>query len=379
MAYTYSPNNPPAYMGFVGFVRLTGTAPEGLEGGNGLIVGDVTGGSDLTHGPYVIRATTADITLKQEITRPEIVDSRYDKTVYQLGPKIIDGSLAFPAIYDLPEGETTPIFEVLYRYAVTRVRGTGSLNLFNIDVKYAGSDANNQAEFTYGGCIVNTWKFAVAQSDVVTCSIDIIGTSRYTAVGMTTPKRGDTACIPVGEEGHGSISTTRVITWADARVELWPGRGASVGFPIKGEYIRTFEANINNNAERFYTLNRNLQPQAVAPRKRDVSGSITLMGRNTTISNLANSNEISCRESSQLKFGYKGASTGEGCTGTNGENIATFGVTLPNVIFEIEQMKLTNDLFETTVNWSSLPGGGLGVCDPMLYSLVEGGGTTFVD
>jgi hypothetical protein len=31
----------------------------------------------------------------------------------------------------LPEGETTPIFEVLYRYAVTRVRGTGSLNLFN--------------------------------------------------------------------------------------------------------------------------------------------------------------------------------------------------------------------------------------------------------
>jgi hypothetical protein len=367
MAYQYSLNNPPAYMGFVGFVRLK----------NGLVQGDPVAnpGSNKSHGNYIIRATTADITLKQEITRPDVVDSRYDKTVYQLGPKLIDGSLAFPAIYDLPEGETTNIFELLYRYAVTR-NTSGNLSYFNLDVKYATSSGlAHVAEFTYNGCIVNTWKFAVAQSDVVTCSIDIIGVTRDINSAMTVPKRGDTACTPVGEEGNGSISTTRIVTWADARVEFWPGRGPST--PITGEYVRTFEANINNNAERFYTLNTFLQPQAVAPRKRDVSGSMTLMGRQSILADLASSNEISCTESSQIKFGYKGASTGEGCTGPNGENIATFGVTLPNVIFEIEQMKLTNELFETTVNWSSLPGAGTGVCDPMLASL-SGAGTQFL-
>jgi hypothetical protein len=365
MAYEYLLNNPPAYMGFVGFVRLK----------NGMVEGDSAAnpGSSKSHGAYIIRATTADITLKQEITRPEIVDSRYDKTVYQLGPKLIDGSLAFPAIYDLPEGETTPIFEILYRYAVTR-NSSGNLSYFNLDVKYATSiGLTHTAEFTYENCIANTWKFAVAQSDVVTCSIDIIGVSRTINAAMTVPKRGDTECTPVGLEGNGSISTTRIVTWADARVEFIPGR--DVTDVITGQYVRTFEANINNNAERFYTLNGWLQPQAVAPRKRDVSGSITLMGRQNVLASLANTNENNCRESSQIRFGYKGSTAGEGCLGSNNENISTFGVTLPNVIFEIETMKLTNELFETSVNWSSLPGAGTGVCDPLLYSL--GSGTTF--
>ena len=30
---------------------------------------------------------------------------------------------------------------------------------------------------------------------------------------------------------------------------------------------------------------------------------------------------------------------------------------------------LTNDLFESTVNWYSLPSAGTGVCDPLLTSL----------
>jgi len=33
---------------------------------------------------------------------------------------------------------------------------------------------------------------------------------------------------------------------------------------------------------------------------------------------------------------------------------------LPNVVFEIEEMSLTNDLFETTINYTSFPGGRLG-------------------
>lgn len=350
-------NNPAAYMGFVGFVRLN----------DGVLIGDAAaGGTSISHGAYVVRATTADITLSQEISKPDVVDARYDKTIYQLGPKLVDGTLAFPAIYDLPTNETRNIFEILYRYAATRT-ATGNLNDFDLDVKYAAAAAKNQAEFTYGGCIVNTWQFSVTQSDVVNCSIDIIGLTRDPNPNMAPPSRpdDDDSCTPKGT-GAGEIGTSRIVTWADARVEIAGGRLTGT---VGGQYMRSFEANINNDAERFYTLNKQLFAQAVAPRKRDVDGNVVLMGRNPDLSNLALSNEFNCRESVQIKFGFVASATGEGCT------LADFAVTIPNVVFEIEELSLTNDLFETTVNWHALPAAGTGVCDPLLSSV--GAGTTF--
>lgn len=341
--------SPAAYMGFVGFVRLK----------SGVLLADTSaGGTSITHGDYIIRATTADITLSQEISKPDVVDSRYDKTIYQLGPKLVDGTLAFPAVYDLPTGETRNIFEILYRYAATRT-SSGNLNDFDLEVKYAAAAEKNQAEFVYGGCIINTWQFSVTQSDVVNCSIDIIGLTRDPKPNMLAPKRGDTDCTPVGT-GGGEISTTRIVTWQDARVEISGGRLTGT---IGGQFMRSFEANINNDAERFYTLNKKLFAQAVAPRKRDVDGNVVLMGRNPDLSNLALSNEFNCRESVGIKFGFVASATGEGCT------LADFNCTIPNVVFEIEELSLTNDLFETTVNWHALPGAGTGVCDPLLNSV----------
>jgi len=344
-------NNPAAYMGFVGFVRLK----------QGNVIGDVTADSSFGHGDYIIRATTADITLSQEISKPDVVDSRYDKTIYQLGPKLVDGTLAFPAIYDLPEGEERNIFEILYRYAATRTT-TGNLNDFDLDVKYAAAAVKNQAEFTYTGCIVNTWQFSVTQSDVVTTSIDIIGLTRDPNPNMDPPSRpsDDESCTPRGT-GAGTIGTTRIVTWADARVEVSGGRLQDT--VVGGQFMRSFEANINNDAERFYTLNKQLFAQAVAPRKRDVDGNMVMMGRNPDLSNLALSNEINCRESVGIKFGFVASAQGEGCTS------ADFAVTLPNIVFEIEELSLTNDLFETTINWHALPGAGTGVCDPLLASI----------
>ena len=63
---------PPAYMGYVGFVNIGG---------------------------YIVRATSADISLKQDITKPDVVDGRIDRTVYRLGPQEVGGTVAFPAIY----------------------------------------------------------------------------------------------------------------------------------------------------------------------------------------------------------------------------------------------------------------------------------------
>lgn len=342
--------SPQAYMGFVGFVRL--------RKNNNSNISQHT--SDI-----IVRATSADLKLSQEITKPDVIDSRYDRTVYQLGPKLVDGSLAFPALYDTPSGQTN-VFELLYRYAATRDAISGLMNPLDIDVKYAAPDAGkNEAEFTYPSCIVNTWQFAVTQSDVVTCNIDVIGIDRIPA-SLAAPGRAtwDTGC---SDAVAGGVSTTRVVTWADARVQINVGANGSVG-KVTGQYIRSFEANINNDAERFYTLNKALFPQAVAPRKREVTGNIVLMGRNPLLSNRALDNEVNCSENSEIIFGFEGEATGFACYN------ASFNVKIPNIVFQIEEMALTNDIFETTVNWHAFPSAGTGTCDPLVQSI---GGNTF--
>jgi len=310
MAKTPFPDNPRAFMGFVGFVEING---------------------------FIVRATSADINVTQEITKPDVVDSRYDRSVYQLGPQLVDGSISFPVVYESSGGTT--LFEVLYKLAVQR-DANGELSPFDINVKYAASTA-----FKYVGCVVNTWKFSVAQSDVVTCDFDIVGLARE-AGALTTP---------TSEQ----VGTTRIVTWNDANVAIATTGGGTVG----GEHIRTFDCNINNDVERFYSLNTVLAPQHISPRKRDITGSMTVMGRHDSLASTALANELNCTESSTIDFGYVTNSTGEGCSDS------TFAVTLPNVVFEIETMSLTNDIFESTVAYHSLPGAGTGITDPLLIGI----------
>ena len=326
-------NNPPAYMGFVGFVKLR----------TGNVVGTTQVDSNYSHGEMIVRATSADINLSQDITKTDVIDSRYDRTVYQLGPKLIEGSFSFPAVYDEQGGAN--IVEALYRYAITR-NTSGGLSPFNLDVKYAASNsAPNVSDFLYSGNIVNTWTFNVSNEDLVNITVDMIGLTR---------DYNESTIIPAAD-----LTNTRAVTWNDARVEIAGGRIANT---IGGQFVRTFEASVANNAERFYTLNKNLFPQAVAPTKRDVTGNIALLGRHQDLANLALSNENYCSESVQVKFGFETKATGTGCT-------STFGVTVPNCIFQIEEMSLSNDIFETRVDWHSLPAAGTGINDPLISNL----------
>jgi len=321
-------NNPQAYMGYVGFVRFRPSSALGAVPQDG----------------YIIRAKSADINVKQEITKPDIIDSRYDRTVYQLGPKEIDGSIEFPAVYDSGWGvgvstDKAGICECLYKHTIKR--NNGILYDFPIDVKYAPShSAPNESEFTYYGCIVNNWTFSVANQDVVSIKIDIIGLTREFGT-LSTPSASSLT--------NNKVGNTRAVTWNDARVELLAGsRG---GFnTLSGQYIRSFEATINNNAQRFYTLNGQLYAQALAPTKRDITGKVVLMGRHKDLAALAWDNEKFASEDTKIRFGYLGRSNSGAATIARG-----FGCQLPNVICQIEEMSLTNDLFETTVNWHSLP------------------------
>lgn len=298
---------PPAYMGYVGFVNVDGN---------------------------IIRATSADIKLSQEITKPDVVDGRMDRTVYGLGPQEVGGSIAFPAIYDNAGGTTT--VENMWN-KVCRRTDIGTLQSFPIEVKYAQTGTYNSSSFSYDNCVANSLQFSVTQSDNMNISMDVIGLTR-------TPVSIDTVDYP-GAPNPAATDNSRVVTWADSRIEINEGgRPIGLGGQIGGQFIRSFEVNVANNVERFYTLNKALFAQAIAPTKRDITGNIVFIGRLDGLAQLALTNEDYAYEDTDIRFGFK-PSIGS----------TEFIRRLPNVIFQIEEMSITNNLFETTMNWHSLP------------------------
>jgi len=302
---------PPAFMGYVGFVKF---------------------------GTSLVRATSCDIKLSQEITKPDVVDSRFDKTVYQLGPQIVEGAVEFPAIYDsgVVGDSTQDIAETLYRRAVKR-NVDGKLDLININVKYTSANAS----FSYPNCLVNNWRFSVTQQDVVTIGVNVIGINRV-ASSFVEPT---------------SVPNTRIVTWADAICNIQNTDGS---IDITGSYVRNFNIEIANDAERFYALNGQLFPQDIAPRKREVTGSLVFMGRMPGLANWSETNQDRCTEISTLEFGY--SINNPNCGGG-------FDVILPNVVFQIEELSLGNDIFETNVNYHCFPAGSLLNGDPLLDAI----------
>ncbi len=298
---------PPAYMGYVGFVNVDGN---------------------------IIRATSADIKLSQEITKPDVVDGRIDRTVYGLGPQEVGGSIAFPAIYDNVGGTTT--VENLWNKVCTRTE-IGNLLSFPITIKYAQTGTYNSSTFAYDNCVANSLQFSVSQSDNMNISMDVIGLTRTAQSILPADYPG----APQPE----ATDNSRVVTWADSRIEVNAGgRPIGLGGQVGGQFIRSFEVNVANNVERFYTLNKALFAQAIAPTKRDVSGNIVFIGRLDGLAQLALTNENYAYEDTDIRFGFK-PSIGS----------TEFIRKLPNCIFQIEEMSITNNLFETTMQWHSLP------------------------
>jgi hypothetical protein len=208
-----------------------------------------------------------------------------------------------------------------------------------ITIKYAQTGTYNSSTFKYDGCVANSLQLSVTQSDVMNISLDIVGLTRT----------GSSAQIDDPEFGVGvpdATDNSRVVTWADSRIEINAGdqRPIGLGGQVGGQFVRSFEVNVNNNVSRFYTLNKALFAQAVAPAKRDVQGNIVFIGRLDGLGELARTNENYAYEDTYINFGFK-PSIGS----------SEFIRQLPNVVFQIEEMAITNDLFETTMNWHSLP------------------------
>lgn len=313
---------PQAKMGYVGSVTFLGT----------------------TGGNIRVRATSADVRASQEITYPDVVDGKIDRTLYQLGPRIVEGNVSFPLVHEggsilLPQGkscnQTTgkAIGATFWEMGVVRDPFGRLINEFDTQIRYT-----DDTGYVFPSCIVNTLTMSVTQSDVVNVSMDLIGG----ASGDDNVRRD----LGQNEVNPNILSPARVVTWNDFLLRIFGESGELEA--VRGDYVRNFEVTVNNNAERFFTLNNRLAPQDITAKKREVSGSIVLMGRVPGLSELAYNNQQRFTSTSSIHFGYS----------LGGGGAVAFATALHGVIFEMEEIAITNELVETTVNY-----GAMGDCD----------------
>lgn len=306
-------------------------------------VGSVTFG-DTLFGDVTVRATSCDVRASQEITYPDVVDGRIDRTVYQLGPRLVGGTVAFPLLHEgvvasslLPCGQTTPLGELFWKMSSQRDQfGRLQNDRMTLRVRYTDDTA-----FQYPACLVNSLTISVTQGDVVTLNVDIMGGANSSDnVRISDPF----------SPNLNFASPIRSVTWNDFVIALYGDSfidslgNSESQFTVVGDQIRSFEVTINNNAERFFSLNNRLAPQDITAKKREISGRIVLMGRNSQISELAYTNQSRFTTTAGIGFGY-----------TLGSNSTPYWVTgLHGVVFQIEEIAITNQLVETTVPFTAL-------------------------
>jgi hypothetical protein len=296
-----------AYLGYVGWVRFGSST--------------------------FIRATSADIKITQAVDKPDVVDGKIDKTVWTLGPQEVGGNVAFPAVYELYGGAgTLPPSSYLWNCALVRMSDGDMLTKPDVTVKYVDG-----VGFTYKDCIVDTYEISINHSETVNISTGLIGTMRNSDSGASND-----LTLPAYNNKN-----TRAVTWKDCTVEI-----GGTNVDVASEEIRSFSCSIANNSQRIYTLNGLWTPRLILPTKRDITGSITIMGRNSSLSQRAYTNADRCKADNSVRFGYStgGASMGTECGSSWFVNFEEC------VVFEIEELAISNELFQTTVNWHALPG-----------------------
>jgi len=295
--------------------------------------------------PTRVRATSCDIKLTQNITKPDLIDGLADKTGWQLGPQEVGGSVSFPAMHE----DGSSVIEGLWRGAIEReaTGGAGNLgnmvNIFDIDVKYANGE---NAMIKYPQCLVDQFQWTATQGDVLNITANVFGI--YRQIG--------TVSDPYSYYQRNS----RVVTWNDVTCNIYVQPTDSedtnlTDLPLldvlcESKYIRSFSMTVMNSCQRYYSFNNGLTPAFIAPTKRDIDGTMTVIGRQTGITNDADSNSDFCSRNNTAFFGYKLN------TGGNGICAASMYVRIPGIVFQIEEMALRNDLFESTITWHALPG-----------------------
>lgn len=251
----------------------------------------------------ILRVTSADINLTQEISTPDVLDGRIDKTIYQLGPKNVEGTLSMPLVADVQnpdafDGCVNPTDLTVAGSVLNNVwcwataRGNHGRLLYDdvaLDIRYA-----NHAAYRYDFCVANSLSLSVSQGDAITMDINILGRSRTKSVNPTREPPISTF-----------LSPARVLTWNDVTVNGVGGCGAFDNVDLFfSNQVREWNMEINNNAERFWTLNGSLFPVDVNVGKREITGSFTLLGLQERLRLLAESNDERFTEKNEIRFAF---------------------------------------------------------------------------
>lgn len=331
-----------ANMGWVGFARL--------------IIPELTSAQG-----NILRVNSADINLAQEITMPDVIDGRIDRTVYQLGPKIVEGTIAMPVVADIETGGcptkqdlrdqaglTGQILDNIWCWATARnSQGRMLYADASFDIRYA-----NHAAFKFDNCVVNTLGMSIAHGDAVTFDINVIGRGRqpFTDPPNQEPRPSD------------FLSPARVLTWNDVSVTALQGCGDNEGLFFSNQ-VREFSFEINNNADRYYTLQGSLFPADINVQKREISGSVTLLGMADRLRILSQTNQDRFTEKNEIRLAiYIGEETFQGGTfisrdwtgSDQAPALSIFAKRFLGVVFQIEEIALSNDVLESTITWHAL-------------------------
>jgi hypothetical protein len=355
-----NPNSHYANMGYVGYVIFRSNK---LQANN------------------ILRVKTAAINLKQDIQTEDVLDGRIDKTVYKFGPKEVDGSLSLPVIADVDDPNlfnagcptvsdlrssvAGSILNNIWCWSVARGNhGRLLVDDVRLDVRYA-----NHAAFTFDQAVVNSLSMSVSKGESVNFDINVLGRTRtpYTQP-WTQPEIDD------------FLAPARVLTWNDFTVNAVAGcRNGVANDPGFGSGYDLFYSNqivdykleINNNAQRFYSFNGSLYPIDVNVGKREITGSLQLLGTQKRLQLLAESNQDRFTEKNEIRLAFFIGEDTLASSGTPGSPIVfssrdwkasdstwprtpIFGKRLTGVVFMIEELSLSNDVLISTVNYKAL-------------------------
>ncbi len=310
----------------------------------------------------LLRVTSADINAKQEITSPDVIDGRIDKTVYQLGAKEVEGTISLPVVLDdgsilTPEGGNCPaptsatvgtgprrLLEALWDWALVRDKYGRMCNEGLARIRYA-----NHAAYIYDRMYANTLSMKVAQGDMVTFDIGVIGRGRE-----PIPNPMDALTYP---PSFNFLSPARVMTWNDVTITGIGGCGNPDRLFYSNQ-VREFNMEINNNIQRYYSLNGALYPVDINAGKREITGSMTLLGLNHTLRQLAETNQTRFTEKNEIRMAFYAANEAtfrrDWTDNTSTAANSIFSRKLGSVIFSFEEIGMTNEVLETTVNYIAL-------------------------
>jgi len=265
-----------------------------------------------------IRVTSLTLKAVQDISPSGTVDGIYDHTAYVLGPIKIEGDISFP----VPATDDT--FNEVMRVAVLRDDTTGTLLTRNIrvDAKY-----DFAIGYAYTDCQVDRLSVNVASEAAIEFTMSLIGVERIN-----------------GTASKDYVAPARILAWNDVAITGSPA--------ITSEQVRNFTFEVANNTSTFYGLDGRIltNPVNIVAGKRDVTGTIEIAWNGGGLEDYAYLvNQQVCRETTDfIDFDLTN------CSGTSG------GLTFLGIIFDMEDISMTNDFFMGSQNWRAYGDDGNG-------------------